>query len=223
MGGEDEEERLGPGGQAILVNTPYARHHHRVDHSVDHQEEVHPPSASPRASPSFRTSAGPAPCRAPLPPAFSAISDAQGFFVYQLPPPSDTPAWPLPPLPLLRRVLQNSIIDTTQAWYAAGIQQFIDWLYYAGGSADDLRGSSEQILCHYVATLCGRISGKTIRNHISAIKTWQTVNGYVAEHGPVLSQALQAAERLTPFSSMQGKRPPLEVKTLVMIMAELSQ
>lgn len=134
--------------------------------------------------------------RGPMPVPAHVVPAARRILDYQLPPPPDY----FPPYlerykDNVRAMLERSIVPSTQASYGAGIQQFINFAWRNEAPLEALQAPDEVLIVAYVSTLVGRISGRTIRAHVTAIRAWQHQNLWVPQSGAARDEHAHASAR----------------------------
>lgn len=105
--------------------------------------------------------------------------------------------------------IQNAWAKSTLGKYGNGVDHFLGFCKLEKVSEKFRLPASEFLLCAFAAHRAGTIAGGTIRNEISAVHAWHTLNNATYHGGSRLAYVLKGCEDLTPDSSRKPPRPPI--------------
>jgi hypothetical protein len=138
---------------------------------------------------------------------------------------------PLQPTPILnasttldwmRLVISASWADSTRRSYNESISLFLKWCGWLSIPLADRLPTSDAVLCLFVSSLAGRVSGSTIRNHLSAIRALHIINMLDYVESSHLSHFVRGAANLAPASSVKPARMPVTLDHLSLLCSYLS-
>ncbi|RDB22688.1 hypothetical protein Hypma_010121 [Hypsizygus marmoreus] len=109
--------------------------------------------------------------------------------------------------------IQRAWKSSTTSKYQSGVDQFLKFCSAHGIPLSDTLPASEDLLCAFASSYAGLISGKTIRNKCTAIRSWHIKNHVHYLGDQQLSYVLKGAHNMTVLASFvwvfsTDHRPP---------------
>jgi hypothetical protein len=101
--------------------------------------------------------------------------------------------------------LKNTWSPSTFSAYSRSIKFFTSFCNTQKIPAKTRFPASEFLLCAFAASKAGHLSGKTIQNHLTALKAWHHIHNVEWKGGTYLRLVMKGINNLTPLTS---KKPP---------------
>jgi len=110
-------------------------------------------------------------------------------------------------------VMVNCILPNTLKNYAAGISRFIKFCDDFSIPEMECMPASEILLSTFISMHGAGLVGKSaMKSWLLGIELWHRINDAPWYSGPVLSQALEGAAKLTPSSSHHARCDPVTIE-----------
>ncbi|KAF5376126.1 hypothetical protein D9615_007677 [Tricholomella constricta] len=102
--------------------------------------------------------------------------------------------------------LANAWMPSTKSRYAHAVSQFLDFCSSRDIAPWECLPAPEALLCSFAASFAGKLSGSTIRNKCSALRSWHIQNNAHWFGGTQLNYVLKGAENMRPIHSRVAPR-----------------
>ena len=122
----------------------------------------------------------------------------------------------------VNHTLRNSWAPSTLNGYASSVTLFNRYCNQEGIPINLRLPASEFLLCAFAASNAGKLSGKTIRKHISALKAWHHIHDMDWNGNTRLRLVLRGTHNLSPPHSRKPIRPPIDRKMLSDLISNLN-
>lgn len=121
----------------------------------------------------------------------------------------------------IRSAVDKSTTKETRNRQRANLRMFIEFCAENDIHRKEVFPSSEKLLCFFASSFKGRLSGKTVRRRIGAIKAWHARQKMPWHGGDLLKKVLKGVDKATPASSVKEQRPGVKRKWLVYLQEDL--
>ncbi|CAD6901931.1 unnamed protein product, partial [Tilletia laevis] len=120
-------------------------------------------------------------------------------------------------------LFESAFAPKTLEGYGCGVNRFVSWCVARGVPERERRPASEDLLCRFIASLAGTVTGQYIGKIISAIGAWHKMHGapWTFQPGSRLSLVLRGAVNVTPASLRRPRRAPYTPEHLRALFAHL--
>jgi len=110
--------------------------------------------------------------------------------------------------------LKNTWSPSTFSAYSRSINLFISFCDKEKIPIRARLPANEYLLCAFAASKAGHLSGKTIQNHLTALKAWHHIHNVEWKGSAYLRLVMRGTNNLTPVSSKKPPRPPIDYEML---------
>lgn len=114
----------------------------------------------------------------------------------------------------ISRALRHGWAGPTLTGYGQAVRRFLKFCDKERVPSSFRLPADDFVLCAFAASFAGNRAGSTLRNSISALKAWHTVQGAQWQGSKRLHYVMNGVHSLTPKSSRRPPRPPITTAML---------
>ncbi|KAF5371116.1 hypothetical protein D9758_004320 [Tetrapyrgos nigripes] len=119
---------------------------------------------------------------------------------------------------VVQHTLKAANTNNTNRCKEREVELFRNWCTTSGKNA---LPASETTLCEYASHYAGKIAGSTVRQKLSALKTWHIQQQLPWNGNLLLRNTLKGVDNLTPASSFHPKNEPVTLNMLRILYYDL--